>query len=98
MNFQGTDATNTSYWTQDILTVDPDITFQNTTLAIKSLWSLSEDGKTLTVNTHFTSSLGELDQKWFLPNNEMLLVPIARRTFWDQRSPHNKSHKGEFQL
>jgi len=63
MNFQGTDATNTAYWAQDILTVDTDTTFQGTPLAIKSLWSLSEDGKTLTVNTHFASSLGELDQK-----------------------------------
>lgn len=63
MNFQGTDATNTAYWTQDMLEVDTDTTFQGTELTIKSLWSLSEDGKTLTVNTHFASSLGELDQK-----------------------------------
>ncbi len=28
MNFQGTDATNTAYWTQDVLTVDTDTTFQ----------------------------------------------------------------------
>ncbi len=63
MNFQGTDATNTAYWAQDILTIDTDTTFQGTELTIKSLWSLSEDGKTLTVNSHFASSLGELDQK-----------------------------------
>jgi len=63
MNFQGTDATNTAYWTQDILDVDTDTTFQGTALTIKSLWSLSQDGNPFTVNAHFASSLGELDQK-----------------------------------
>jgi len=63
MNFQGTDATNTAYWTNDMLTVDTDTTFQGADLTIKSLWSLSQDGKTLTVNSHFASAMGELDQK-----------------------------------
>jgi len=63
MNFQGTDATNTAYWAGDILTIDTSTSYQGTDLAIKSLWSLAKDGKILTVNSHYASSLGELDQK-----------------------------------
>lgn len=63
INFLGTDATNTAYWAQDILTVDTSTTFQGADLTIKGLWSLSEDGKTMTVNSHFASAMGELDQK-----------------------------------
>ena len=62
MNFQGTDATNTAYWAADILTVDTNTKFQGYDVVLKSLWSLSRDGKTMTVNTHAASALGELDQ------------------------------------
>jgi hypothetical protein len=30
---------------------------------MKDKWTLSPDGKALTINRHFASSMGELDQK-----------------------------------
>ena len=63
MNFQGTEAVNTADWRADILTIDTATMYQGSDLTIKSMWTLSENGKTLTVNSHYASALGELDQK-----------------------------------
>jgi len=37
--------------------------FNDAEVTIKSVWTLSEDGKTLTQDSHITSPMGELDQK-----------------------------------
>lgn len=46
-----------------MLVIESKVDFQGNPVAITSKWTLSEDGKTLTVNTHFASTLGEGDAK-----------------------------------
>ena len=50
-------------WDGDTLVIESKADFQGNAVTITSKWSLSEDGKTLTVNTHFASSMGEGDSK-----------------------------------
>ena len=41
------------------------IDIQGNAVTITSKWTLAEDGKSLTVNTHFVSPMGEGDAKMF---------------------------------
>ena len=50
-------------WDGGNLVVDSKGSFSNNEVQIKEKWSLSEDGKTLTIERHLSSSMGEGDQK-----------------------------------
>ena len=43
------------------LLIDSRMDFQGNAVTITSKWTLSDDGKSLTVNTHFASPMGEGD-------------------------------------
>jgi len=62
-NAGGTELKSTGGWEGNNLVVNTKLKFQDNDVAIKSVWLLSDDGKTLTQNAHITSPLGELDQK-----------------------------------
>jgi hypothetical protein len=49
-------------WDQDALTLDSKFTMGGNDIEIKDRWTVSEDGKALTVKRRFSSSQGELDQ------------------------------------
>ena len=53
-------------WDGDTLTVTSKMDFQGNPVTISDKWTLSEDGKTLTINRHFSSSMGEGDAKTVL--------------------------------
>lgn len=55
-------AKSTATWDGNKLQVNTNLKFNDQDVAIKSIWTLSPDGKTLTLNTHFTSPMGEADQ------------------------------------
>ncbi len=54
---------STATWEGNNLVVNSKTSFNDNDITIKSIWTLSDDGKTLTQNVHFTSPMGEADQK-----------------------------------
>jgi hypothetical protein len=62
-NAGGLELKSTGSWEGNNLVVDTKLKFQDNDVIIKSVWLLSDDGKTMTQNAHITSPLGELDQK-----------------------------------
>jgi len=54
---------STLSWQGKSLVVDTKLKIQGNDVTIKSVWTLSDDGKTLTQNAHLGSPMGETDQK-----------------------------------
>jgi hypothetical protein len=63
---RGNPVKSTVKWEGGALLIDSKGTFGGNDVQIKDKWTLSEDGKTLTINRHFTSQMGEADQKQML--------------------------------
>src|SRR3984893_4652144 len=61
---------STAAWEGNNLVVNSKTSFNDNDITIKSSWSLSDDGKTLTQNVHFTSPMGEADQKMIYEKQE----------------------------
>lgn len=57
------DVKSTLKWDGSALVIDSKMDFQGNEVAITNKWTLSEDGKTLTMNIHFASAMGEGDAK-----------------------------------
>ena len=53
----------TSQWEGNTMVVLTKLMFQDNEVLVKAVYSLSPDGKTVTNNTHFSSAMGEADQK-----------------------------------
>ncbi len=64
--FREFERKSTLKWDNDTLVIESKMEFQGNPVTITERWSLSEDGKTLTVNRHFSSSQGEGDAKTVL--------------------------------
>jgi hypothetical protein len=62
-SFGPNEMKSTARWEGDLLVVDTKGQFGDTEVKILDKWELSADGKTLTVNRHFSSAMGEMDQK-----------------------------------
>jgi hypothetical protein len=54
---------STAKWDGPLLAIASKLKFQDQDVEVKAVWTLSADGKTLTNDTHFTSAMGEADQK-----------------------------------
>ncbi len=64
-NAGGLDAKSTANWEGANLVVNTKLSFQGTDVAIRAVWVLSPDGKTLTQNAHLNAGpIGEADQKF----------------------------------
>jgi hypothetical protein len=50
-------------WEGDTLVITTKMDFQGSEVTMTNKWTLSEDGKTLTVNGHFSGPQGEGDNK-----------------------------------
>ena len=59
----GLELKSTGGWEGSNLVVSTKLKFQDNDVAIKTVWLLSDDGKTMTQNAHITSPMGEFDQK-----------------------------------
>ena len=57
------DTKSTLKWDGNALVVETKMDFQGTEVTITNRWGLSDDGKTLTVNMHFATPMGEGDAK-----------------------------------
>jgi hypothetical protein len=89
-NFDGTETVNTpggleikskAKWEGPALSITSKLKFQDQDVDVKDVWTLSADGKTLTKDTHFTSSMGEADQKYIFEKggdiSASVVVPAA---------------------
>ena len=57
---------NTAKWDGDALVVESKGSFGDNPFTMKDKWTLSADGKVLTIQRHFSSGMGEMDQKMVL--------------------------------
>ncbi len=64
VNNPGIEIKSTATIEGSTLVMNRKLKFQENDIAIKEVWTLSEDGKTLTVNSHLASPMGETDQKF----------------------------------
>jgi len=55
---------STAKWDGPLLVISSKLKFQDQDIELKENWTLSADGKILTKDTHFTSAMGEGDQKY----------------------------------
>ena len=53
---------STVTWDGDKLVVNSKLNFQGNDVTVKSVWSLSADGNTMTQNQHLSAAMGEADQ------------------------------------
>ncbi len=60
---QGWESKGSAQWIGDKLMIDSSREIQGTTLTQKDIWTLSADGKTLTIDSHVTLPNGEFDVK-----------------------------------
>jgi hypothetical protein len=60
---RGNEVKTTAKWDGDELTIDGKASFNGADVTLKDRWSLSADGKTLTIQRHVNSPMGETDQK-----------------------------------
>jgi len=59
----GAKVNGTAHWEGSTLVVDAKTDFQGTDVTIKDTYKLSDDGKTLYINTHAGTSMGDFDSK-----------------------------------
>lgn len=59
----GLEMKSVAAWEADTLVVNTKLQFQGSDVSIKTKWTLSPDGKTLTESAHLESAMGETDQK-----------------------------------
>lgn len=60
---RGNQVKSTAKWEGDALVINSKGSFGGNDITITDKWTLSPDGKTLTIGRHFVSPQGELDQK-----------------------------------
>jgi hypothetical protein len=67
-------------WEASTLLIDSKLLYNETEVNAQFKWSLSADGKTLTINAHYTSSLGETDQKIIMEKEEAKPAAVPAKT------------------
>jgi hypothetical protein len=60
---QGGESKGAAQWIGDKLMIESERVFQGATLKQKEIWSVSADGKTLTIDAHVSVPNGEFDVK-----------------------------------
>jgi len=66
----GLEMKHVATWSASSLVVNTKLQFQGSDVTIKTIWALSDDGKTLTENAHLESQMGETDQKLVFEKQE----------------------------
>jgi hypothetical protein len=60
---RGNQVKSTAKWEGDELTIAGKAQFNGADVTLNDRWSLSDDGKTITIHRHVNSPMGETDQK-----------------------------------
>lgn len=74
----GREVKSTLKWDGNVLKITSKFSFNDNDVDADGSWSLSPDGKTLTIAIHYASALGNADQKLVLEKQET--VPPATKT------------------
>ena len=61
--FMDSTMKSTVKWDGNVLVIDSKGDFGGNEFTLKARWTLAEDGKTITINQHMVSPMGELDMK-----------------------------------
>jgi hypothetical protein len=62
----GNEFKSTAQWDGDALVINTKGSFSGTDFTAKDRWTMSSDGKNITVDRHISSSMGEMDMKLLL--------------------------------
>jgi hypothetical protein len=62
-DYRGAPLRSVANWDGGVLVINTKVDFQGATSTIKATWKLSDDGKTLTVNTSISTPQGAFDIK-----------------------------------
>ncbi len=62
-SLRGNEFKSVAKWEGDKLVINTKGSFGGNEFSSKSTWSMSEDGKSFTVESHFTSAMGEADTR-----------------------------------
>jgi hypothetical protein len=73
----GNEVKSTSTWDGNNLLVNGKLKFQDQDITMKSVWTLSADGKTLTQTNHYTSGMGDADQTLVFENQGAAPAPAT---------------------
>lgn len=71
----GREVKSTLKWDGKTLVITSHLVFNDNDVDARGTWSLSEDGKTLTIAVHYASAMGETDQKFLLEKQEPAATP-----------------------
>jgi hypothetical protein len=61
--FGGSQATSTAKWDGEALVMETKGSFGDNGYTMKDKWTLSDGGKVLTIQRHWSSGMGDIDQK-----------------------------------
>jgi hypothetical protein len=73
------DVKSTLKWVGSDLKISSKFLFNEMEVTSEATWTLSPDGKTLTINAHFVSSMGEADQKFVFEKQEGGATPTPAK-------------------
>jgi hypothetical protein len=60
-DYRGTPTTSVAHWDADTLVIDTQVHYGGADPTIKATWKLSDDGKSITTNTHVSTPQGDFD-------------------------------------
>lgn len=70
---------STMKWSGSNLAVSSKLVYNDVDVTGESTWTLSGDGKTLTISIHYASAMGETDQKLLFEKQEGGAAPAAAK-------------------
>lgn len=71
---------STLKWEGNNLLISSKFLYNEAEVNAQANWSLSADGKTLTINAHYASPMGETDQKLVFEKQESAPAPVPAKT------------------
>ena len=70
---------STLKWAGSNLAISSKFAYNDMDVTTEAVWALSADGKTLTISVHFTSAMGEADQKYVFEKQEGSPAPAPAK-------------------
>ena len=71
----GREVKSTLKWDGSTLVITSTLTYNDNPVDARATWTLSADGKTLTISTHYASPMGETEQRHVLEKQEPAATP-----------------------
>lgn len=71
---------STLKWSGSTLVINSKFVYNDADVSAEATWALSSDGKTLTITQHFSSSMGDADQKLIFEKQEAAAPATPAKT------------------